>query len=89
MQATMDMARKYGYETLRLWTTGNRPESAIANKLFQKLGFTSQKTDHTYRGYPVLIYSFALNGGQPSLYRGNMHQALADTDFNKVEPRPV
>jgi GNAT superfamily N-acetyltransferase len=90
LQATIDMARKNGYETLRLWTTENRPESAIANKLFQKLGFTSQKTDHTYSGYPVLIYSFALNGGQPSLYQGNVRRCLAVDDyFNKVGPRPV
>jgi GNAT superfamily N-acetyltransferase len=86
MQATMDMARKYGYETLRLWTT---PALAAANNLYQKLCFTSQETDHTYSGYPVLIYSFALNGGQPSLYRGNVRQVLTGTDFNKVEPRPV
>ena len=90
LQATIDMARKNGYETLRLWTTENRPESAIANKLFQKLAFTSQKTDHTYSGYPVLIYSFALNGGQPSLYQGNVRRCLAVEDHsNKVGPRPV
>ena len=81
LQASIDMARKNGHETLRLWTTGNRPESAIANKLFQKLGFASQKTDYTYDGYPVLIYSFALNGGQPSLYRGDMRQALVGSAF--------
>ena len=85
MQATMDMARKYGYETLRLWTTGNDPVTAMANYLYQKLCFTSQKTDHTYRGYPVLIYSFALNGGQPSLYRGNIRRILTGADFNKVD----
>jgi RimJ/RimL family protein N-acetyltransferase len=83
LQTTMDMARKSGYETLRLWTT---PALAAANDLYQKLCFISQETDLTRRGRPILIYSFALSGGQPTLVQGNVRQYLTGGD---VEAWPV
>jgi GNAT superfamily N-acetyltransferase len=89
LRSTVDMARMDGYETLRLWTTGKSCLTAAARSLYDELGFVSETTGVEYYGYPVLIYNFALKGGQPSPYRGSMRKALAGADLKKVQPKLI
>ena len=85
LHLTIDLARKDGYETLRLWTTDNPDLTSAANRLYKELGFVPEATDLTYHDHPVLICSRALNGGRPSPCRASMPKALVGADFRKVQ----
>ncbi|MEI7787664.1 MAG: GNAT family N-acetyltransferase [Chlorobiaceae bacterium] len=82
MVATIDMARKHGYQSLRLWTTANEEPFIVANYLYQKLGFIAQETDLKSYGFPVLIYSLGLSGITPPLYKADMTTTIGGTDSN-------
>jgi GNAT superfamily N-acetyltransferase len=89
LRAAMDTARKEGYEILRLWTTDNPNLTAVANRLYKALSFMPETTGLAYYGHPVLIYSLALQGGQPSACCARMPQALVGADFRKIQMKPV
>jgi len=87
LMATIDLARKEGFNNLRLWSTDNPNLTVVARKLFRMTGMNEEKTSYTYWGYPVLIYSISLKVGGPAPYLGSMKNAFFGC-IEHFQPRP-
>jgi len=84
---TMELGKKQGYETMRLYTDAN--ESANAINLYKKVGFIGEKYDAEELIYDCYIYSKSLTESPTELWNNKMLELAFQTELDHMDESRV